>query len=264
MSAVPTVKLTGERVTTAAGGFNPTWQRHVAAYEQVAPFLNPRVVLDLGCGVGHSYRLLGAERIVGLDLDLAALAGQQRPVVQADMRRIPLRSESVTAVCSVQSLEHVPDPENVVAEVARVLTDDGTAVFVTPNRLTFGHPDEVIDPWHYKEFDAEQLRTLVDRSFESVTVHGLFGSPRYLEFQNGELAKLNRMLRLDPLRLRRLIPRRGWQWGYSFMLTRSRGPGRAVHPVAAAITAADFELSTNDLASCLDVVAVCRRPRRTR
>src|SRR5262249_60950411 len=31
--------VTGERVTTAAGGFNPTWQRHVAAYEQCSPLL---------------------------------------------------------------------------------------------------------------------------------------------------------------------------------------------------------------------------------
>ncbi len=62
---------------------------------------------------------------------------------------------------SVQSVEHVPDPERVVAEAARVLEPDGVAIFVTPNRLTLGRPDEIIDPYHYIEFDPEELRRLV-------------------------------------------------------------------------------------------------------
>jgi SAM-dependent methyltransferase len=262
LAAIRRKKLTGERVTTAEGGFNPTWQRHVAAYEQIARFMAADPVLDLGCGVGHSYQLLGRDRTVGLDLDGEALRGQSRPVVRADMRRIPLRSASIGSVSSVQSLEHVPDPDRTVAEVARVVVPDGVAVFVTPNRLTFGRPDEIIDPWHFVEFDPAQLRALCERSFDSVEIWGLFGSPSYLEFQAAELARLERLLRLDPLRLRRLVPRRGWRWGYSYLLERSRGSGKPVHPLADEITPADFSLAQDDVAACLDVVAVCRRPGR--
>jgi SAM-dependent methyltransferase len=252
------VKLTGERVTTAAGGFNPTWQRHVAAYQLIASFMATEPLLDLGCGVGHSFELLGRAQTIGLDLDLEALRGQSRPVVRADMRRIPLRSKTIGSVSSVQSLEHVPDPDNVVADVARVLVDDGVAVFVTPNRLTFGRPNEIIDPWHFIEFDAHQLKALCERSFGSVQVWGLVGSERYLEFQHSELRKLDRLLRADPLRLRRLAPRRGRQWGYSFLLERSRR--KQVHPLADKITPADFSLSQDRLDECLDLVAVCRQP----
>lgn len=252
------MRLTGERVTTPEGGFNPTWQRHVAAYKSIARFLTADPVLDLGCGVGHSYQLLGRGRTFGLDLDAEALRGQDRPVMRGDMRRIPLRAASVAAVASVQSLEHVPDPERVVAEVARVLTPQGVAVFVTPNRLTFGRPDEIIDPWHYIEYDARELDQLCRRAFRSVEVWGLFGSPRYLEFQQGELAKLDRLLRADPLRLRRLLPRKGRQWGYSVMLERSRR--KQVHPLAEQITVDDFFLGQDDIDTCLDLVAVCREP----
>jgi SAM-dependent methyltransferase len=260
MSEVPVVKLTGERVTTPEGGFNPTWQRHVAAYQQLATFMGAEPLLDLGCGVGHSFTLLGRARTIGLDFDLDALRGQPRPVVRADMRRIPLASGSIGSVSSVQSLEHVPDPDRTVAEVARVLTTAGVAAFVTPNRLTFGRPDEIIDPWHYVEFDAAELRALCEPSFGSVEIWGLFGSPAYLEFQAGELAKLERVLRLDPLRLRRLLPRRAWQWGYSFMLERSRGEGKPVHPLAATITPDDFFLGQDPIDECLDLIAVCREP----
>ncbi|MBV9872436.1 MAG: class I SAM-dependent methyltransferase [Frankiaceae bacterium] len=254
------MKLTGERVTTPEGGFNPTWQRHVAAYQQIATFMGGEPLLDLGCGVGHSFTLLGRKQTIGLDFDLDALRGQPRPVVRADMRRIPLAADSIRSVSSVQSLEHVPDPERTVAEVARVLTADGVAVFVTPNRLTFGRPDEIIDPWHFVEFDAAQLRALCQPEFGTVEIWGLFGSKNYLEFQNGELAKLERILRLDPLRLRRFLPRRGWQWGYSFMLERSRGEGKPVHPLASTITPDDFFLGQDTIDDCLDLIAVCREP----
>jgi SAM-dependent methyltransferase len=254
------VKLTGERVTSSEGGFNPTWQRHVAAYGLIARFLAAEPLLDLGCGVGHSFELLGRARTIGVDLDLNALRGQPRPVARADMRRIPLRTQSIGSVSSVQSLEHVPDPGAVVAEVARVLIPDGTAVFVTPNRLTFGRPDEIIDPWHFVEFDAAQLNELCQQGFATVDIWGLFGSSNYLEFQRSEREKLDRLLRLDPLRLRRLIPRRGSQWGYSVMLGRSRRSGTQVHPLAAKITPADFSLGQDDLDECLDLIAVCRNP----
>ncbi len=106
---------------------------------------------------------------------------------------------------SVQSLEHVPDPERVVAEVARVLEPDGVAIFVTPNRLTLGRPDEIIDPYHYIEFDPDELRRLCEPRFETVELRGLFGSERYMELFDEERRKLDRLLALDPLRLRRLV-----------------------------------------------------------
>ena len=110
MSDPAQVKITGERVVSPAGGFNPTWQRHVAAYALAAPELGPGKVLDLGCGVGHSYHLLAPRETVGLDVDAAALAGQDRETVVADMRDLPFADASFDSVLSVQSLEQSPTP----------------------------------------------------------------------------------------------------------------------------------------------------------
>ena len=246
--------ITGERVTVAEGGFNPTFQRHVAAYRLVAPLLPYGPVLDLGCGTGHSYRELAPRVTLGVDVEPGVLVGQERETRVADMRQLPFAEDTFASVLSVQSLEHVPDPESVLAEVVRVLQEGGRAVFVTPNRLTFGVPGEIIDPYHYVEYDANELRILCGRFFTTVEVLGLHGSDRYLRIVEAERRQLHRMLALDPLGLRRLLPRRQRQRLYDWRLRRARA---RPHPGAADITPEDFRLSPELLERALDVVAIC-------
>jgi SAM-dependent methyltransferase len=249
------VRVSGERVSTPAGGFRPTWERHVAAYAAAAPLLPQGRVLDLGCGVGHSFELLAPRETVGVDLSEDALAGQERATIVADMRALPLVSESFASVLSVQSLEHVPDPERVVAEARRVLVSGGTAVFVTPNRLTFGPPDEIVDPYHHVEFDQGSLRALCSAAFDHVEVRGLFGSERYLAIVARERERLDALLRRDPLRVRRIVPRRLRQLAYDRMLRRARA---VAEPDEQAIEVLDFELRGGPLDEALDLFAICR------
>jgi SAM-dependent methyltransferase len=254
-------KITGERVMTPEGGFNATWQRHVAAYGLAAAHLGPGRVLDLGCGVGHSYDLLAPRETVGVDISPEVLAGQDRETHPADMRDLPFPDGSFPSVLSVQSIEHVPDAAPVLAEVVRVLEPGAgaTAIFVTPNRLTFGRPDEIIDPYHHVEYSSAELAALCGRHFDEVRSYGIFGSERYMELYREERERLEKLLAKDPLRLRRALPVRVKRWLYDSMLGRAR---KEVDPRAAAIEPGDFELRSDGLAESLDVVAVCRGPRR--
>lgn len=246
--------ITGERVSAPSAGFNPTFQRHVAAYRLCSGLLPGGRVLDLGCGVGHSYRELAPRETVGVDVAAAVLTGQARETHAADMRALPFAEDSFASAVAVHSIEHVPDAEAVLAEVARVVEPGGRAVFVTPNRLTFGPPDEIIDPYHYVEYDAQQLRALCERFFAAVDVIGLRGSEPYLALVRAESRQLARVLALDPLRLRRLVPRRLRQRLYDWRLNRDRATPRAG---ALEITPEDFWLSADELDTALDLFAVC-------
>ena len=74
-------------------------------------------------------------------------------------------------------------------------------------------------------------------------------------FIDGEKRRMDRVLALDFLRLRRRAPKRFLQWAYDMTLRTTR---RTTTPEAAAIGVGDFTLRSDDLADCLDVVAVCR------
>ena len=213
-------------------------------------------LLDLGCGTGHSYRELGPRETVGVDIEPAALAGQGRETHAADMRSLPFADATFESVLAVQSIEHVPDPERVLAEVTRVLAPSGRAIFVTPNRLTFGRPGEIIDPYHYVEYDADELRALCAPAFATVELRGLFGSARYLALVGEERRELDRLLARDPLRLRALVPRRLRQRLYDHRLRTSRAVGR---PGVEQIGPDDFTLHASPLDAALDLIAICGR-----
>jgi SAM-dependent methyltransferase len=247
--------LTGERVVTSRGGFNPTWQRHVAGYALGARFLAQGRIADIGCGIGHSYRLLAPRETVGIDIDAAALQGQERETVACDMQGLAFDDGVFDGAIAVHSIEHVPNPEKALAEIARVLKPGAAVVLVTPNRLTFARPDEIIDPYHYVEFDGAELAAVCGRFFASVEIAGIFGSERYRALVARERAKLDALLRLDPLRLRRLVPRSARRRLYDWRLARERSDP---DPEAATITPEDFFLGDGNLDTALDLVAVCR------
>lgn len=250
----PVAASTGERVTTAEGGFNLSFQRHRAEYRMCAQLLGPGRVLDLACGTGHSYAELAPRETVGIDIEPSALAGQDRETHVADMRSLPFPADSFRSVVAIHAIEHVREADQVLEEVARVLAPGGRAVFATPNRLTFSRPDEIIDPYHYVEYDARELLELCAPHFDSVEIIGVEVSARYRAIHDAERRELDHLLGLDLLRLRRFVPRRIRQRLYDWRLSRDRAVPRRGETE---IEPGDFWLSRSGLEQAIDLLAVC-------
>jgi ubiquinone/menaquinone biosynthesis C-methylase UbiE len=97
-----------------------------------------RTVLDLACGSGAMSRELAADgrRVIGVDISAAELAIAARrgpgPWVRGDIRRLPFRDGSVDAVTASLGLVVVPQLDQVLAEVARVLRPGGVLAAIAP------------------------------------------------------------------------------------------------------------------------------------
>lgn len=89
----------------------------------------PTRVLDAGCGEGFVLnelreRLPGAS-LVGVDFSVGALgyrlhSNGQWDKMRGDVTRLPFRDSSVEVVTCLEVLEHLPRPDEALAELARV------------------------------------------------------------------------------------------------------------------------------------------------
>ena len=118
------------------GSTNPVVRRLMAGFERTLGELfaqaAPRSILDVGCGEGiltHKWAQALDGRVVGIDLE--------DPVIQAEWEKrqapnleyrvmkaenLPFADGEFELAAAIEVLEHVPDPEHTVAEMARVAT----------------------------------------------------------------------------------------------------------------------------------------------
>ena len=92
-------------------------------------------VLDLGCARG-SFRAGDTQAaVVRCDLDPRAGGGHDR-FVCADARHLPFAPRTFDAAILHHSLEHFPDPANVLAEVGRLIRPGGYLWVAVPDAST--------------------------------------------------------------------------------------------------------------------------------
>ena len=209
------MKLTGERPIE---GETPDslLALHAAGYREVRARVGTGLMLDPGCGLGDgTVGFAGDERmLVGVDYDQETAAsavalhpGVDLNTVCSDGAVRPLRTATFDDVCSSHLIEHFVDPEFHVAEVARVLADDGRAFFLTPNA-----PADFENPYHVYLFDPEDLEAMLGRHFRSVTVLGIDATAEVKGDFEKRRALADKLLRLDPLGLRHKLPRSAFVW----------------------------------------------------
>jgi SAM-dependent methyltransferase len=118
------------------GSTNPAVRRMMAGFEGALDELltraDPRSLLDVGCGEGvlvHQWaqRLGESTRVVGIDLEEQSIqAGwEQRAAPNLEYRvmgaesPLPFAENEFDLATAIEVLEHVPDPEHTLSEMAR-------------------------------------------------------------------------------------------------------------------------------------------------
>jgi SAM-dependent methyltransferase len=117
------------------GSENPVVKKLMAGFHQALDDLwekaAPKSVLDVGCGEGvltyEWAQKLGEDRIVGIDLDdpklKAEWATRTRPNLEyraEEATRLSFDDGEFDMATAIEVLEHVPEPEQTLHEMARV------------------------------------------------------------------------------------------------------------------------------------------------
>ncbi len=259
-------QLTGERPQE---GVTPDslLALHAAGYRTVIERLGEGRVLDVGCGQGfESARFLApGRRVVGADYSGEAVQlakAKHGPdgleAVQMNALALGFAEGSFDWACSSHLIEHFDEPEGHVAELARVVKDDGTVFFLTPNA-----PADFENPFHIHLFEPPELRALLTKYFHDVTVQGMDAVPHVKADFTARRQKAQKVLRLDVLDLRHKIPR-SWYIGF---YTRAlpiayRLIARGDSGGTTGITADDFFVTDDLDPTTMVLFATASRPRR--
>jgi SAM-dependent methyltransferase len=159
-------------------------------------------VLDMGCGAGrHAFEMYrrGAD-VVALDQDADELAtvaewfaamrdegsvpaGAEADVKQGDALDLPYPDGEFNRIVAAEVLEHIPDDDTAIAELARVLRPGGTLAVTVPRWLPetvcWALSDEYheVEGGHVRIYRGEELVAKLERAGLRVTgrahAHGL-------------------------------------------------------------------------------------------
>lgn len=126
-----------------------TWINRVleVALKDLVPLIQDKkenypVVVDVGCGYGHSLKKLSErfspKELIGLDIDLEMLAESKKKIekdkvnaklIHCSSDNIPLESNSVDLLFCHQTFHHIIEQEAAIQEFYRILKPGGIFLF---------------------------------------------------------------------------------------------------------------------------------------
>ena len=146
-------------------------------------------ILDLGCGEGVTLERVAKrfpkKNVVGLDLcsENTMICRQHNlRVIDGDVNLLPFPAKTVDCCLFLEVIEHLAQPEPVLAEINRILKPGGVLFIIFPNDfmckiarlLTLKIKEAFYDVGHLKQWTPSSIRkTLKNQRFEIVKQRSL-------------------------------------------------------------------------------------------
>lgn len=156
------------------------WHRYLYAME----FASAKVVLDIASGEGYGSALLAqvAERVIGVDVDAAAVQFASRKYCQPNLefRRgpahaIPVDEEhAFDLVVCFETIEHLSEEHQrqFLHEIKRLLKPGGVLLLSTPNKQLYSDEPAYTNQFHVNELYQAECSQFLRQFFDVVTVFG--------------------------------------------------------------------------------------------
>jgi 2-polyprenyl-3-methyl-5-hydroxy-6-metoxy-1,4-benzoquinol methylase len=168
---------------------------HLARYRYAMQMVRGKRVADIACGTGYGTQMLakaGAQSVHGMDLSVEAVEfcreNYNAPNVTysvANAQKLAAIGDSeFDLVVSFETIEHLPEVEAYVEEMARILRPGGRFLVSTPDRRIasvmyriLGRPT---NKHHVREYTEVELLNLLSTRFQIEALHGQAFVPWWL------------------------------------------------------------------------------------
>lgn len=149
-----------------------TFELHMERYRFAAGFVGDGPVLDCACGVGYGSAHLAESTgacVTGVDIDQAAIDHARKFYAGDGLKFVcseatAFQGGPYATIVSLETIEHVPDPEAVIAHFRRMLCPGGVIVASVP--VT---PSKDVNPYHLHDFTSASYRALfTSRGFREI------------------------------------------------------------------------------------------------
>ncbi len=252
--SVYTTEIASDELTSD----NPIHQRLLKAY-YVAQDMVSGNLLEIGCGEGRGVELLAPKSSAYTAVDkIAEVVSQlsakfpQGSFIESNIPPLPFEDNSFDSVVSFQVIEHIKEDATYLKEIYRVLKPGGKALISTPNiKMTLSR-----NPWHIREYTADELKKLCATIFDGVDMKGIAGNAKVMEYHEQNRVSVNKIMKFDIFNLQYHLPAAILKMPYEILNRRNRNKLQATDDsLVATIHHSDYLLS-NEPATSLDLFAV--------
>lgn len=203
--AVYTTEIASDQISSD----NPIHQRLLKAYVAVLPYIKGSV-LELGCGEGRGVELLmeHAEDFTGLDKIQEVIDKLSAKYPNATFKQAvfppfsDIADNTYDTIVSFQVIEHIQNDKLYLQEIQRVLKPGGQAILSTPNiKMTLTR-----NPWHEREYTADELKSLAQKYFSDVDMKGIAGNEKIMQYHDQNRVSVRKITRWDIFNLQYRLP----------------------------------------------------------
>jgi len=213
-----------ERVSAHDVSDNYVFQRSILAYCKAAGIVSGKV-LEIGTGSGYGIEIVAPAAGCFLTVDKTIPPEEiykGKPNVEFRRMSVPplegIASESFDYVISFQVIEHIKDDVHTISEIHRVLKTGGKLIISTPNKMM----SLTRNPWHVREYSADEFRKLLGCTFSNIETLGVFGNDKVMEYYGNNRRSVESVLKYDILKLNKNLPRWILKVPYDIMNRRNR------------------------------------------
>jgi 2-polyprenyl-3-methyl-5-hydroxy-6-metoxy-1,4-benzoquinol methylase len=157
---------------------------HLNRYNFALSHLQNNKILDIACGTGYGSKILAQQNeVIGVDISADAIdeAIQTAPdltFICSGYQELILENK-IDTIVSLETIEHLPDPEDFIQWCHKILPIDGTLIISAPISYTTD-----LNSFHLSDFSESSFRNLIERNGFSPTGFHFHQNQKMLESEN--------------------------------------------------------------------------------